>query len=141
MYKLGPASHKNMVGLHPSLIGVIHAAMGMQIMDFSVIEGVRGEERQKLLFNGGTTLTMRSKHLIQPDSFGHAFDAQPYPLDMKRVINNDMKEIARFGVLSGIIKACASIEGVTIVNGMDWDNDGEILDHKFFDAWHFELRI
>lgn len=141
MYKFSQRSLDNMVGLHPDLIRVIHRAMAMQIMDFGIHEGVRTLERQKMLVSTGKSKTMRSKHLIQATGYGHAFDAYPSPIDMLRVNKGDAREIARFGVLSGIIRTCAVYEGVKIISGMDWDNDGQTLDHSFFDGPHHELVI
>ena len=138
-YKFGLKSHKKMVGLHPNLVRIIHRAMDMQIMDFSIIDGVRDIATQRDLVDQGVSKTMLSKHLIQQDGWGHAFDAYPYPIDMDLVNISDVLEVSRFGVLSGIMRTCAKLEGVEIINGMDWDGDGETLDHTFFDAPHFQI--
>tara|TARA_R110000851_G_scaffold104004_2_gene221441 strand:+ start:534 stop:965 length:432 start_codon:yes stop_codon:yes gene_type:complete len=138
-YSFGNQSNNRLTGLHPDLIRVVQRAMSMQIMDFSVVEGVRSLDRQKDLVRDGKSKTMRSKHLIQNDGHGHAVDLYPYPINMKAVNANNVKEIARFGVLAGVIKAAAHLEGVQIINGMDWDGDGETLDHTFFDGPHFQL--
>ena len=108
-------------------------------MDFTVVEGLRSLERQRELYNKGASATMNSKHLIQSDGWGHAFDVYPYPIDMKAVHAHSAQEIIRFGVLSGIIKSAALDLDVKIRWGGDWDSDGETLDHTFFDAPHFEL--
>lgn len=138
-YRFSQRSLNNMQGIHPDLVRVIHRAMSWQIMDFSIVEGLRTRERQTDLVARGVSKTMNSKHLVQADGYGHAFDAYPYPINMQAVHNHNVKEIARFGVLSGIIKSAALIEGVQIINGMDWDGDGETLDHTFFDAPHYQL--
>lgn len=139
MYSFGARSLKNLEGVHPDLVRVVKKAMSLQLMDFSVNEGVRDLKRQQELVSNGRSKTMRSKHLVQSTGYGHAVDLYPYPVDMVKVTKGDAREIARFGVLAGIIRTCALIEGVQLVNGMDWDGDGETLDHKFFDAPHFEL--
>lgn len=139
VYKLGDRSRKNMRGLHPDLVRVINTAMSLQVIDFSVIEGVRSEKRQKTLKDQGYTRTLRSKHLIQIDGYAHAVDLYPYPIDMNLVNKSNVKENARFGILAGVMLSAAAIEGVTIINGMDWDGDGETLDHNFYDAPHYEL--
>lgn len=139
MFKFSQKSLDNMKGIHPDLIRTLHRAMSMQLMDFAVHEGVRSLERQKDLVAKGVSRTMLSKHLTQSTGYGHAFDVYPSPINMELVNKNNPKEIARFGVLSGIIRTCALLEGVKVINGMDWDGDGEMLDHNFFDAPHFEL--
>ena len=74
---------------------------------------------------------MNSKHLIQSDGYGHAVDLYPYPIDMNRVNKGDAKEIFRFGVLAGLMRSVAERKGIIIVNGADWDGDGQTLDHTF----------
>jgi peptidoglycan L-alanyl-D-glutamate endopeptidase CwlK len=138
-YKLSPASLERLKGVHPDLVHIVHKAMEAQVMDFSVSEGLRSEDRQQQLVAQGVSKTLNSKHLKQPDGFGHAVDLYPHPIDMKRVEKGDVREIARFGVLSGVMRTIAHQSKILIVNGMDWDGDGENLDHSFFDAPHFQL--
>lgn len=141
MYKFGKKSLSRLEGVHPLLINLVHSAMDKQIMDFSVIEGVRTLEKQKDYVKRGVSKTLKSKHLIQPDGYGHAVDLYPYPIDMLKVNKGSAKEIARFGVLAGIMLTCSRANNIRIINGMDWDGDGETLDHSFFDAPHFQLLL
>lgn len=141
MNKFSDRSLKRLEGVHPLLVDVVHKAMQMQVMDFSVVEGVRSLDRQKELFSQGASKTLKSKHLIQSDGYGHAVDLYPYPINMKRVIKGDAKEIYRFGVLNGVIQGIANYMKVDIINGADWDGDGETLDHTFFDAPHYQLVL
>lgn len=140
-YKFSARSIKNLEGVHPKLQIVVSEAMASGIMDFSVVEGVRTLDRQRQLVADGKSKTMDSKHLKQADGYGHAVDLFPYPIDMQRVIKGDAREIARFGVLAGVIKAIAHNHGVKVVSGMDWDGDGETLDHTFFDGPHFQIEL
>lgn len=141
MFKLSQKSLDKLAGVHDDLCFLVHKAMELQIMDFSVVEGVRTVERQRELVAAGKSKTMNSKHLVQDDGTGHAVDLYPYPIDMNRVNQGDAREIARFGVLAGIIRALAKQNDIMVVNGADWDGDGENLDHTFFDAPHFQLVI
>lgn len=141
MYKFSKRSLDNLKGVHPFLVDVVHGAMGMQIMDFTVVEGVRSLERQKTLVAQGKSRTMLSKHLIQSDGYGHAVDLYPYPVDMNLVIKGDMREVFRFGVLSGVMLSVAKKHGIIVVNGADWNGNGQTLDHTFFDAPHFQLVL
>lgn len=139
--KFSEASESKLDGVHPQLVHVVRIALSFGISDFSVREGVRTLERQKLLFAQGATKTMSSKHLIQPDGYGHAVDLYPAPIDMVRVNNNDAREIARFGMIAGLMLRAAQEFGLKIRWGGDWDSDGQTLDHSFFDAPHFEMVI
>jgi peptidoglycan L-alanyl-D-glutamate endopeptidase CwlK len=103
------------------------------------MEGLRSIERQKQLFKDGFTKTLNSKHLEQPDGYGYAIDLYPYPIDMVKVNKASPVEIVRFGLIAGAMFAAAKELGVDITWGADWDNDGQTLDHTFFDAPHFEL--
>lgn len=147
MYKFSSSSLDRLKGVHPSLVAVVKEAMAHQVMDFSVKEGVRSLDRQKQLVAEGKSTTMLSKHLVQSDGYGHAVDLYPSPINMS-IINNPTKssslygkELYRFGVLSGIMMSSARKLKVVIVNGADWDGDGQTLDHTFFDAPHFQLVI
>ena len=139
-YKLSQKSLERLNGVHPSLVFLVQSAMETQIMDFSVNEGVRTLDRQKDLVSKGFSKTMKSKHLVQSDGYGHAVDLYPYPIDMEAVNRNNAVEIVRFGVLAGIIKSLAWTHGIEIEWGGDWDSDGQTLDSTFFDAPHIQLK-
>ena len=132
MYKLSEKSLAKLKGVHPDLVYVIKVALELGIIDFSVIEGLRTLETQKLYVAKGVSKTLNSKHIIQSDGYGHAVDLYPYPIDMKKVNKGNAQEIAKFGVLAGIIKAVAKNTGIDIIWGGDWES--------LFDAPHFEIR-
>lgn len=139
-YKLSRKSLENLRGVHPSLVFIVQSAIETGIMDFSVNEGVRTLERQKKLVSEGSSKTMKSKHLVQSDGYGHAVDLYPYPIDMDAVNRRNAVEIVRFGVLAGIIKSLAWTHGIEIEWGGDFDSDGQTLDSTFFDAPHIQLK-
>jgi peptidoglycan LD-endopeptidase CwlK len=138
-YSFSAQSLACLKGVDPDLVFLAHQVMGLQIMDFSVREGVRSLDRQKELVRIGKSKTMRSKHLIQSNGYGHAIDVYPHPIDMKRVNDGNAREIARFGMLYGLFAVIAKQRGIKIISGMDWDGDGETLDHTFFDGPHIQL--
>ena len=39
------------------------------------------------------------------------------------------------------MRSVAERKGIIIVNGADWDGDGQTLDHTFFDAPHFQIVV
>ena len=77
-YKLGKNSLKNLEGVHPDLVGVVHYAIRTTEQDFTVSDGVRTKEEQAENVRTGASQTMKSKHLIQIDGFGHAVDLVPW---------------------------------------------------------------
>lgn len=132
MYKFSKRSLDNLVGVHPDLVRIVHDVMALQIMDFTVVDGLRSIEEQKKLFEKGYSNTMNSLHLKQRTGFGHAVDLYPYPVDF-----NDK---SRFYILNGIVRAVAKDQGIDIRTGCDWDSDGQTKDQTFHDLPHYELR-
>lgn len=70
---LGKGSEANLVGVEPKLVCCVRYAIKRTDVDFSVVEGLRRLERQKLLVASGASRTMNSYHLD-----GHAVDMAPY---------------------------------------------------------------
>lgn len=141
MYKLSKKSISNLDGVHPSLVDLVKIVMNWQVMDFSVAEGIRTEDRQKELVESGKSKTMNSKHLRQTSGYGHAVDLYPYPIDMEKVNKGDVREISRFSLLAGLMIAAGKSRGVKVTWGGDWDRDGQTLDHTFFDAPHIQIEL
>ncbi len=100
---------------------------------------MRTPERQHELYAQGrtkpgkiVTWTKISNHFRNAKTgFGHAVDLAPFPIDWN--------DIARFDRLAGLMFRAASIEGVTIRWGADWDRDGKPRERGESDSPHFEL--
>lgn len=75
---LGAKSLANLQGVHPKLGAVVQLAISQTAQDFTVQEGLRTSARQRLLVASGASQTLNSKHLQQPDGFGHAVDLVPW---------------------------------------------------------------
>ena len=129
MYKYSKSSLDKLDTVHPDLRQLCFILI--QVMDVTIIEGVRTPERQAQLVKQGLSKTTDSKHLKQADGFSHAVDIAPYPVDW-----NDRE---RFIFMQGIIQGLAKTLGLQIRSGVDWDGDGDIKEHKFFDGPHIEL--
>lgn len=139
-YKFSQKSIDLLKGVHPKLVATVFDVMDMQVMDFSVKEGVRTVERQRDLVARRVSWTMQSKHLVQSDGYGHAVDLYPSPIDMQAVIKGNAKEIIRFGVLAGMMFAAARERGIIIRWGGDFNMDGRTMDNRSFDAPHMEIH-
>lgn len=77
-FALGPTSMTRLQGVHASLVGVVELAIGYSAQDFTVQEGVRTLAQQRVDLASGVSKTLASKHLVQPDGFGHAVDLVPW---------------------------------------------------------------
>ena len=125
MYRFGKRSKERLKGVKPELVNVLNELV--KIMDVTIIEGLRTEERQKELVASGASKTKYSKHLE-----GKAVDLAPYPIDWE--------DRDRFHYMGGMIRGIAKQLNVNVRWGGDWDSDGETKDNGFDDLVHVELR-
>lgn len=77
-YKLGARSRSELSGVHPDLVACVERAIAITTQDFSVHDGIRSPAEQKELVARGASKTLNSRHLTQPDGYGHAVDLVPY---------------------------------------------------------------
>lgn len=100
------------------MIAVVKLAITKTPIDFTVLEGLRTQERQKQLVASGASKTMNSRHLT-----GHAVDLAPLPIDWD---NRDA-----FKTVSTAMKAAAEELGIKI----EWGGDFK----TFSDMPHYQL--
>lgn len=72
-YALGGRSLVQLRGVSPDLVACAHYALRVCAVDFSVRDGLRTMEEQKVLVAKGRSRTLNSRHLT-----GHALDLVPY---------------------------------------------------------------
>ena len=125
MYKFGRSSKRKLATVDSDLQKIANELI--KLMDVTVLEGIRTEERQKYLVEIGMSKTLNSKHIT-----GEALDLAPYPIDWQ--------DRERFIYMQGMIRGVAHMLDIEIRSGIDWDSDGNIKDHTFFDGPHFELK-
>ena len=124
MPKFGKRSKERLKGVDSRLVNVLNTLI--KIMDVTIIEGVRSQERQEELLKKGATKVKYSKHME-----GKAVDLAPYP------INWEDRE--RFHYMGGMLRGIGKQMNLKIRWGGDWDSDGEIADNSFDDLVHVEL--
>lgn len=137
MFSLSSRSLKNLEGVHPKLVACVKTAIELTEQDFTVVEGLRTLEKQREYFNKGASKTMKSKHLKQPDGYGHAVDLYPY-YDGKVQVN---APLIKFEDIKVAMFKAAAIHGCSLTWGADWDGDGDIHEHSFIDSPHFQLNV
>ena len=125
MPKFGKRSKERLRGIDTRLVNVLNELV--KIMDVTIIEGLRSEQRQEKLLKEGSTKTKFSKHIT-----GKAVDLAPYPIDWK--------DRDRFHYMGGMIRGIAKQLNVPVRWGGDWDSDGETKDNSFDDLVHVEIR-
>ena len=139
MFTFSERSLNNLKGVHPKLVAVVHRALELTPIDFTVLEGVRSQARQDELWAQGRTkpgpvvtwVQTSGTHGVQGDGYGHAVDLAPYPIDW-----NDH---GRFDGLANVMFAAAKELGVTLRWGGNWDMDSVIHERGESDSPHFEL--
>lgn len=108
-FKLGSTSLARLKGVHPDLIKVVKRAIEITPIDFTVLEGLRTKERQKLLVARGASKTMNSYHIT-----GHAVDIAP-------LVNGQVTwDWKYYNELAPVIKQAAKELGVDITWGGNW---------------------
>ena len=100
-------------------------------VDCSVLEGNRNEERQNKLFDEGKTKVKfpNGRHNSSPSL---AVDVTPYPVDWS--------DRERQTLFAGFVLGIANRMGITLRSGGDWDMDFKVMDNRFDDFPHFEVK-
>lgn len=137
MYILSARSRRNLEGVHPKLVDVVHRALEISQQDFTVVEGLRSLETQKAYVAKGVSKTMKSYHLQQKDGYGHAVDLYPYYNGSVQV----EAPFSRYKMIADAMLAAAKELGVVVTWGADWDRDGDTSDHTFIDSPHYQIEL
>ena len=100
-------------------------------VDCSVLEGHRSKDRQNKLYEEEKTKVKYpdGRHNRQPSS---AVDVTPYPVDWE--------DRERQTLFAGFVIGVASQMGINLRWGGDWDQDFQVVDNRFDDFPHFELK-
>ena len=100
-------------------------------VDCSILEGHREKDRQNKLYEEGKTKVKypNGRHNRQPSS---AVDVTPYPVDWK--------DRERQTLFAGFVIGVASQMNINLRWGGDWDQDFQVVDNRFDDFPHFELK-
>jgi len=125
MPRFGRKSKERLKGVDAKLVNVANELI--KLMDVTVIEGLRSQERQNELVAQGKSKTKFGKHVA-----GKALDLAPYPVDWE--------DRERFHYMGGLVRGIGHSLGVSVRWGGDWDSDGEIKDNSFDDLVHVEIK-
>ena len=77
-WKLSRRSKNELLHVHPDLCQFVDCLLAESPVDFGVHDGLREKAEQKELVRIGASRTMKSRHLIGKDGYGHAVDLVPY---------------------------------------------------------------
>ena len=130
MFRLGKRSRSRLEGVHPDLKAVVELAITLTMLDFTVLEGARSDERQIVLFAVGATSTMNSRHKVKKvedggDGFAHAVDLGAW-------IDGEVRwDWPLYDKIAACMKLASFELGIEIEWGGDW--------RSFRDGPHFQL--
>lgn len=119
-YKLGAKSNAELQGVHPDIVRVVRKAILYTEQDFSVHDGLRTIEEQRVYVARGVSQTMNSMHMKQRDGFGHAVDLVPW-------INGQLRwEWPPIYVVMAAVRKAAIEEGVRLRWGGCWQTINDL---------------
>ena len=129
MPKFGKKSKERLATCDERLQEVFNEVI--QFVDCSVLEGHRSQERQDKLYDEGKTKVKypRGRHNSMPSRAG---DVTPYPVDWA--------DIERQTLFAGFVLGVARSKGIKLRWGGDWDMDFQVMDNRFDDFPHFEIK-
>lgn len=125
MFALGNKSIENLKGVHPDLVKVVHRAIQITQVDFTVTCGVRTIAEQKVLVAAGASKTMNSRHIPGKDGYSKA-------VDLAALVNGAVRwDWPLYYKLAEAMKTAAKELGIPLEWGGDWKS--------FKDGPHFQL--
>lgn len=139
MFKLGQRSLENLAGGSDRIQKVVHSAIKITDVDFSVIQTLRTPEEQAELLASGKSQTSNSLHLPQVDGKAWAVDIYPW---VNGRTSHDPDHYMR---IAKAMFAAAFINNVPIEWGGFWHQTGAIkainsdLDDTGWDMPHFQI--
>lgn len=146
-FTLSQKSIDTLNGVNGKLIAIVHDAIKISTVDFSVGEGLRTLERQSILVKSGKSKTMNSKHIT-----GHAVDLWAF---VNGKVSWDLKH---YYDIADAMRDSAIKNGVILTWGAVWDKPlnniknteieptrykerRDLIGKKtFIDAVHFEIK-
>tara|TARA_R110002020_G_scaffold223840_5_gene433058 strand:- start:2015 stop:2410 length:396 start_codon:yes stop_codon:yes gene_type:complete len=129
MPKFGKKSKERLATCDKRLQEVFNEVI--QFVDCSVLEGHRGQERQDQLYIEGKTKVKYpdGRHNSKPSN---AVDVTPYPVNWA--------DRERQTLFAGFVIGVARAKGIKLRWGGDWDMDFQVMDNRFDDFPHFEVK-
>jgi peptidoglycan L-alanyl-D-glutamate endopeptidase CwlK len=154
MYSFSKRSKSHLITCDRKLQAICNDAI--KYADFTVVTGHRTKTEQNKLYPKYTKVFWpNSRHNSFPSE---AVDVAPYIKPYGALVGSDQQlikianmrststEQARIFVfkayarLIGILEGIAFKRGIDLRVGLDWDGDFDLLDQKFNDLMHIELR-
>jgi peptidoglycan LD-endopeptidase CwlK len=109
-FSFGQKSLRELEGVHPELVAIVHRALELTEQDFAVHDGLRTREEQEQLLIAGASQTLDSKHLT-----GDAIDLVP-------IINGKLRwEWEPIYTVAKAVRQAARELSIKLIWGAAWD--------------------
>ena len=129
MPKFGKRSKERLATCDTRLQEVFNEVI--KYVDCSILEGHRDKERQNQLYIEGKT-KVKYPNGRHNSIVSNAVDVTPYPVDWA--------DRERQTLFAGFVIGIARSMGITLRWGGDWDMDFQVMDNRFDDFPHFEVK-
>ena len=129
MPKFGKKSRERLATCDTRLQEVFNEVI--KYVDCSILEGHRDKERQNQLYIEGKT-KVKYPNGRHNSIVSNAVDVTPYPVDWA--------DRERQTLFAGFVIGIARSMGITLRWGGDWDMDFQVMDNRFDDFPHFEVK-
>jgi peptidoglycan L-alanyl-D-glutamate endopeptidase CwlK len=134
--RFGTASRRNLAEIHPDLRRVVELAATYCDVDFTVFEGSRTLEEQRVLFRKGKSKTMQSRHLVAANGWSHATDLVPTTKGKP-----DWSKWEPFHTIAQCMFKAANELKIPLRWGGNWQQKYTRKLASFADGPHFELPV
>lgn len=148
-FRLSNRSLRELEGVKPALVQVVHTAIELTTIDFGVTQGLRTIEEQRQLVSKGASQTMKSKHIT-----GDAVDVVAYigsRISWEANLYDNIADAFKVAAIECDVKlrwgAAWHIPDIREWDGTMQDAMNEYIDLRrsqgrrpFIDAPHFELN-
>lgn len=135
MFRFSERSKGLLSGIDSRLADLMEDALAVSPIDFGIPNhgGIRTAEEQAELFKAGKSKCDGCIKLSKHQS-GKAVDIYAY------INGSAVWDREYYYMLAGVILGLATVKGLSIRWGGDWDGDMDFKDQSFNDLCHFEIK-
>lgn len=121
MFTLNAKSLTELKGVHPDMVKIVKRAAEIAADPFIVFDGARTLEEQREFVRRKVSKTMRSRHLVQTDGYGHAVDLVPLVAGQARWDWGTPKRPGPIWTVAVVMAKASRDLGIDIIWGGVWD--------------------
>ena len=121
-YKYSPSSLSKLEGVSPKMVRFAFAIA--QIIDCTIVSGVRTEQEQREKYDKGLSsfngTDQKSSHQKHSDGYGYALDILPLPNGVNMYLDDGSEDNIRWAQFDGMCHSVAYSIGIKVKTGFKW---------------------